>query len=96
MTFISDVLCVSRLCLLNACLKKAKHLVLNKYTKVGTPCFNLNREANFRPQGAFPDRAEEGISLVLFAFLSIFSLGFLLLFISQLSYPIALSFLATP
>ena len=76
MTFISDVLCVSRLCVLNACLAKAKQLVLNEYTKVGTGCFNLNCEANYRPKGAFADRAEEGISLLLFAFLSIFSLCF--------------------
>ena len=43
---------------------------LNKYTKVGKRCFNLNREANYRPQGAFADRVEEGISVALFAFLS--------------------------
>ena len=46
-------------------------------------CFNINFEANCRPQGAFDDRSEEGISVVMFAFLSIFSLGFLLLFIAQ-------------
>ena len=59
--FFSDVLCVSRPCVLNACLAKAKNLVLNKYTKVGKRCFNLNRETNYRPQCAFDDRAEEGI-----------------------------------
>ena len=77
------MLCISRLCVLNACLAKTKSLVLNKYTKVGKRCFNINREANYRPQGAFDDRAEEGVSVVMFAFLSIFSLGFLLLFIAQ-------------
>ena len=35
------------------------------------------------PQSAFDDTIEEGISMVMFAFLSIFSLGFLLLFIAQ-------------
>ena len=65
------------------CLAKAKNLILSKYTKVEKRCFNLNREANYGPQGAFDDRAEEGISVVMFAFLSIFSLGFLLLFIAQ-------------
>ena len=80
MTLFSDVLCVSRPCVLNACLAKAK----NKYTKVGKRCLNLNREANYRSQSAFDDRTEEGISVVMFAFLStIFSLGFLLLFIAQ-------------
>ena len=53
-------------------------LTINKYTKVGKRCFNLNREANYRPQSAFDDRTEEGISVVMFAFL-----GFLLLFIAQ-------------
>ena len=46
-------------------------------------CFNINFEAKCRPQGAFDDRSEEGISVVMFAFLSIFSLGFLLLCIAQ-------------
>ena len=41
---------------------KAKHLVLNKYTKVGKHCLNSNRGVNYRSQGAFADRAEEGIS----------------------------------
>ena len=76
-------MCVSHSCVLNAFLAKAKHLVLNKYTKVRKRCFNSNHEANYRLQGAFADRAEEGISVVLFAFLSIFSLRFLLLFIAQ-------------
>ena len=83
MTFFSDVLCVSPPCVLNVCLAKQNNLVLNKYTKVGKRCFNLNCEANYRPQGAFNDRADEGKSVVMFAFLSIFSLGFLLLFIAQ-------------
>ena len=52
-------------------------------TKVGKRCFNLNREAKIRPQSAFDDRTEEGISVVMFAFLSIFSLEFLLLFIAK-------------
>ena len=68
MTFFSDVLCfistMSRsyiynvyFCsspLLNACLAKAKKQLLNKYTKVGKRCFNLNH----RPQSAFDDRTE--------------------------------------
>ena len=68
MTLFSDLLCVSRLCVLNACLTKAKNLVINKYIKVGKHCFNLNCEANYRPQGALDDRTEEGISVVMFAF----------------------------
>ena len=75
----SDGFSVFRQGVLNVCLAKAKHLVLN----VGKCCFNLYREANYCPKGAFADRAEEIISMVLFAFLSIFSLGFLLLFIAQ-------------
>ena len=62
---------------------QAKNLLLNKYAKVGKRCFNLNREANYRPQSAFDDRTEEGISMVMYAFLSIFSMGFLLLSIEQ-------------
>ena len=80
--FLGCVLCISPY-VLNVCLAKAKNLVLNKYTKVGKRSFSLNREANYRPQGAFDGRAEEGISVVMFAFLSYFSLGFLLLFIAQ-------------
>ena len=68
MTFFSDVLCVSRPRVFNASLAKAKNLLLNKHTKVGKSCFNLNREANYRPQSAFDDRTEEGISVVMFAF----------------------------
>ena len=63
--------------------RRQKNLLLNKYTKVGKRCFNLNREANYRLQSAFDDRSEEGISVVMFAFLYIFSMGFLLLFIAQ-------------
>ena len=73
----------SRPCVLNACLLKAKNLLLNKYAKVGKRCSNLNREANYLPQSAFDDRTEEGISMVMYAFLSIFSMGFLLLSIEQ-------------
>ena len=84
----SCVVCISTVCILKCVshtqgLAKAKHLVLNKCTKVGKRCFNLSREANYRPQGAFEDWAEEGISVVMFVFLSIFSLGLLLLFIAQ-------------
>ena len=71
------------LCVFNACLAKAKNLVLNKHTKVGKHCFNLNCEANYPSQGTVDDRAEERISVVMFAFLFIFSQGFLLLFIAQ-------------
>ena len=39
--------------------------LLNKYTKVGKRCFNLNRKAIYRPQSAFDDRTEEGISVVM-------------------------------
>ena len=92
--FFSDSFCVSRPCVLNACLVKA--LSTNKYNNVGKDCSNLNREANYRPQFAFDDSAEERISVVMFAFLPIFSLGFLLLFIVHQSYPIELSFLALP
>ena len=63
------------MCISTVCIKcgahKAKHLVLNKNTKVRKRCFNSNRGANYRPQGALADRAEEGISVVLFAFLEI-------------------------
>ena len=83
MTFFSDSLRVSRTCVLNACLAKAKKLSTNKFTNVGKRCFNLNREANYRPQFAFDDSAEKGISVVMFAFLYIFSLEFLLLFIAH-------------
>ena len=57
------------LCNCAACLAKAKNLVLKKYTRVGKSSFNLNCEAN----GAFGDRAEEGIYVVMFAPLSIFT-----------------------
>ena len=46
-------------CVLNACLAKAKNLH-NKYTEVGKRCLscsNLNRQANYHPQGAFDGRA---------------------------------------
>ena len=59
--FDSVIKCVSR---------KGKKQLLDKYTKGGKRCFNLNHY----PQSAFDD---------MFAFLSIFSLGFLLLFIAQ-------------
>ena len=75
---------------------KGKKLSTNKYTNVGKCCLNLNGEANYRPQCALDDSAEKGISVVMFAFLSIFSLGFLLLFIVHQIYLIELSFLALP
>ena len=78
MTFFLDVLCVFKM----PVSQRIKNLH-NKYTKVGKRCFNLNLEANNRPQSAFDDRPEEGISVVMFTFLSIFSLGFRLLFIAQ-------------
>ena len=78
MMLILDVLFVFRRCVLNG-----SNNLHNKYTEVGKRCFIINCEANCRPQGAFDDRSEEGISVVMFAFLSIFSLGFLLLFIAQ-------------
>ena len=40
---------------------------------MGKRCFNSNGEVNYSPQGAFDDRAEEEISVVMFAFLSIFA-----------------------
>ena len=52
-------------CVLIACLDKAKKLQ-NKYTKVGKRCLNLNRQANYRPQGAFADRAEVCLSIYIF------------------------------
>ena len=64
-------------------LQRQKNLILNKYTKLRKRCFNLSREANYRPQGAFDDKAEEGIFVVMFAFLSFFSQGFLSPFIEQ-------------
>ena len=52
-------------------------------TPVGKRCFKLNHQANNCPQGAFDDRAQEGIFLVMLPFLSIFSLEYWLLFIAQ-------------
>ena len=75
------VLYVSRPCVLNACLAKKK--TTYQIHKSRKRCFNLNHEAIYCPQSAFHDRTEEGISVVMFAFLSIFSRGFLLLFIAQ-------------
>ena len=49
--------------------RKGKKQLLNKNTKVGKRCFNLNH----RPQSAFDDRTEPFY----------LSLGFLLLFIAQ-------------
>ena len=83
MTFFSDVLCLSRYIQNIQCVfsfepvikcvsRKGKKQLLNKYPKVGKRWNNLNH----RPQSAFDDRT-------MFAFLSIFSLGFLLLFIAQ-------------
>ena len=65
MTFFSDVLCLSRLCLeaiytiynvyfRSSPSRKGKTQLLNKYTKVVKRCFNLNH----RPQSAFDDRTE--------------------------------------
>ena len=68
MTFFSDVLCVSRPYVLLCVSRKG-----NKNTKVGRKTlFQLNREANYHPQSAFDERTEGGISVVMFAFLSIF------------------------
>ena len=53
------------------CLAKANHIVLNKYTKVGKRCFNLNPGANYRPQGALADRAEKGVCLSIYLFTEI-------------------------
>ena len=64
---------MSQPCVLKCVSRKSKNLELNKYTKVGKCCFNLNREAIYRPQGAFDDRTEEGIYVIMFAFLSIFT-----------------------
>ena len=44
---------------------------------------NTPKSENAVSKSAFDDTKEEGISMVMFAFLSIFSLGFLLLFIAQ-------------
>ena len=71
MTFFSDVLCVSRPCELNACLAKAKNYLLNKYTKVGKRCFNLNRKANYRPHLEFDEMTEERISISILLFTGI-------------------------
>ena len=65
MTFFSDVLCLSRPCLealytiynvyfRSSPSRKGKKQLLNKYTKVGKRCFNLNHH----PQSAFDDRTE--------------------------------------
>ena len=68
MTFFSDVLCLSRPCLtihniqcvfsfdpvIKCVSRKGKKQLLNRYTKVGKRCFNLNH----RPQSAFDDRTE--------------------------------------
>ena len=74
--FLGFFVCISTVCI-KCVSRKGKTLSTNKYTNVGKRCFHLNREANYRPQCAFDDSAEEGM----FAFRSIFSLGFLLLFI---------------
>ena len=85
MTFFQTVVVFITTVCIKCVSRKGKKVstVLNKCTKVGKCCSNLNREANYCQQGAFDDRAEEGISVVMFAFLSIFALGFLLLFIAQ-------------
>ena len=93
--FLGFFVCISTVCI-KWVSRKGKQLSINKYTNVGKRCLNFNREANYRPQCAFDDSAEEGIAVVMFAYLSIFSLGFLLLFIVHYSYPIELSFLAYP
>ena len=54
--------------------QRQKTNYITNFTKVGKRCFNLNREANYRPQSALDDRTEEGITVVMFAFLFIFSL----------------------
>ena len=78
--FLGFFVCISTVCI-KWVSRKGKKLSTNKYTNVRKRCFNLNREANYLPQCAFDNSAEEGISVVMFAFLSIFSLEFLLLFI---------------
>ena len=65
--FLGCVVRISTMCLAKA--KKTNYLT---NTKVGKRCFNLNREANYRPQSAFDERSEEGISVEVFAFLSLF------------------------
>ena len=63
-------------CVLNVCLAKANNLH-NKYTEVEKHCFNLNPQANYRPQGEFDNRAEEGnvcLSIYLLADSSNYSL----------------------
>ena len=70
--FLGCVVRISTVCIKCVPRKGQKNSLLNKYTKVGKRCFNLNREANYRPQSAFDERTEEGISVVMFAFLSIF------------------------
>ena len=47
-------------------------MLLKQIHQIQKCCFNLNREANYRPQGAFDDRAEEGISVPV-VMLSIFT-----------------------
>ena len=49
--FLGCVVCISTVCI---------KWVSWKYTLVGKRCLNLNRKANYRPQGAFTDRTEEG------------------------------------
>ena len=71
--FLGCVVLISTVCIKYVS-RKEKTELLNKYTKVRKRCFNLNREANYRPLSTFE---------IMFAFLSIFSLGFLLLFITQ-------------
>ena len=71
--FLGFFVCISTVCI-KCVSRKGKTLSTNKYTKVGKRGFNLNREANYRPQCAFDDSADGNVCLI-------FSLGFLLLFI---------------
>ena len=58
MTFFLDVLCLSQPYVLNACLAKAQNNYLTNTPKSENACFNLNHEANYRPQSVFDDRTE--------------------------------------
>ena len=46
--FLGCVVFISTVCIKCVSRKGKKKILLNKYTKVGKRCFNLNREANYR------------------------------------------------
>ena len=73
MTFFSDFfLCISTVTVCIKCVScKGKKLSTNKYTNTGKRRFNLNREANYRPQCAFDDSAEGNVCLSIFLFTGI-------------------------